>query len=78
MLANLSRALSSSVTGYVELWGQVDDDPTATTRQSSLDVAVSWVAWDQLPNLQLDLGANIGLTSATPKLQAYTGISQRF
>ena len=77
-LANLSHALSSSVTGYVELWGQVNDDPAATTHQASLDIAVSWVAWDKLPNLQLDLGANIGLTAVTPRLQAYTGISQRF
>jgi hypothetical protein len=77
-LANLSRALSDSVTGYAELWGQVSDDPAATTKQASLDLALSWVAWSDLPNLQFDAGTNIGLTSATPKLVAYVGISQRF
>ena len=77
-LVNLSRALSSTVTGYIELWGQADDDPGNATKQASLDVAVSWVAWSNLPNLQLDVGSNIGLTSATPKIQVYIGISQRF
>jgi hypothetical protein len=41
-------------------------------------VAVSWVAWSNLPNLQFDIGTNIGLTSATPKAQVYVGVSQRF
>jgi hypothetical protein len=77
-LANLSHALSSSVTGYVELWGQVNNDPASATKQASLDLAVSWIAWPALPNLQFDTGANIGLTSATPRIQAYIGISQRF
>ncbi len=31
-----------------------------------------------LPNLRFDTGANIGLTSATPRTQAYVGIWQRF
>jgi hypothetical protein len=77
-LANLSRALSSSVTGYIELWGQVNNDPMGTTKQASLDLALSWVAWSDLPNLQFDIGTNIGLTSVTPRIQAYIGISQRF
>ena len=77
-LANLSHALSSSVTGYVELWGQLDNDPANTTKQASLDLAVSWVVWPKLPNLQFDIGSNIGLTPATPKIQGYIGISQRF
>jgi hypothetical protein len=77
-LANLSHALSSSVTGYVELWGQVDNDPADTTKQASLDLSVSWIAWSDLPNLQFDIGSNIGLTAATPRIQTYIGISQRF
>lgn len=78
MLGNLSHALSSSVTGYIELWGQADNDPANPTKQASLDLSVSWIAWPNLPNLQFDTGANIGLTAATPKIQAYIGISQRF
>ncbi|HTZ36004.1 MAG TPA: transporter [Stellaceae bacterium] len=77
-LANLSHGLSDSVTAYVELWGEYDDDPSGAAKQASFDLAVSWVAWDQLPNLQFDVGTNIGLTAATPKLQAYAGVSQRF
>lgn len=74
----MSRALSDSVTGYIEVWGQVNDDPASATKQASLDLALSWLAWPDLPNLQFDIGANIGLTSATPKIQAYIGVSQRF
>jgi hypothetical protein len=77
-LANLSHALSESVTGYIELWGQVNNDPAGTTKQASLDLALSWLVWPDLPNLQFDIGANIGLTSMTPKIQAYIGVSQRF
>jgi hypothetical protein len=77
-LANLTHALSSSVTGYVELWGQLNNDPTNATKQVSLDLSVSWIVWPNLPNLQFDTGTNIGLTSATPRIQAFIGISQRF
>jgi hypothetical protein len=77
-LANLSHALSGSVTGYVELWGQANDDPGNATKQASLDLALAWIAWSNLPNLQFDIGTNIGLTSATPKIQTYIGVSQRF
>jgi hypothetical protein len=28
--------------------------------------------------VQLDVGANFGLTSATPAIQIYAGLSQRF
>ena len=31
-----------------------------------------------IPNVQLDVGANFGLNSATPAVQVYTGLSQRF
>jgi hypothetical protein len=78
ILANLSHALSESVTGYVELFGAVNNDPSDTLKQASLDLAVSWVVWDKAPNLQLDIGTNIGLTRDTPRIQAYAGISQLF
>jgi hypothetical protein len=77
-LVNLSHALSSGVTGYIELLGQANDDPGSATKQASLDLAVSWIVWSNLPNLQLDCGTNIGLTSATPRIQACIGVSQRF
>jgi Putative MetA-pathway of phenol degradation len=78
MLANLSRTIVENVTGYAEVWTDINNDPLRTTHQASLDLAVSWVAWANLPNLQLDAGVNIGVTRDTPKIQAYAGISQRF
>jgi len=72
---NLSREVIKNVTAYVELWADYNDDPLLKTTQVSFDTALAWVV---MPNVQLDVGANIGLTSATPALQVYTGLSQRF
>lgn len=58
-----------------ELWSQLTDDPAGTTTQLSFDAAL---AWQVRPNLQLDAGANVGLTHDTPQLQLYTGVSYRF
>lgn len=77
-LGNLSHALTDSVTGYVELWGQANNDPISPNKQASLDLSLIWLVWKKSPSLQFDLGANIGLTPATPKLQLYLGVSQRF
>jgi outer membrane putative beta-barrel porin/alpha-amylase len=72
---NLSREMIKNVTAYVELWSDYSDDPLRKTTQLSFDIAVSWIV---IPNVQLDVGANFGLTSATPALQVYAGLSQRF
>jgi hypothetical protein len=76
MLANVSHTIfKDNITGYVELWSDVNNDPAGAYTQASFDVAVSWVLH---PNLQFDVGTNIGLTNKTPDLQSYAGISQRF
>jgi Putative MetA-pathway of phenol degradation len=72
---NLSREVIKNVTVYVELWSDYNNDPALKTTQMSFDAAVSWIV---IPNVQLDVGANFGLTSATPAVQVYTGLSQRF
>jgi Putative MetA-pathway of phenol degradation len=72
-LGNLSHALTDSVTGYVE-----HNDTISPNKQASLDLSLTWLAWKKSPSLQFDLGANIGLTPATPKLQLYLDVSQRF
>jgi len=72
---NLSREVIKNVTAYVELWSDYNDDPTAKATLMSFDTALSWVF---LPNTQIDVGANFGLTSATPAVQVYAGLSQRF
>jgi len=72
---NLSRELIKNVTAYVELWSDYNADPAQKATLMSADVAVAWVF---LPNVQVDVGANIGLTSATPAIQVFAGLSQRF
>jgi hypothetical protein len=72
---NLSREVIKNVTAYVELWSDYDADPTQGGTLMSFDMAVAWVF---LPNSQVDFGANFGITRATPAVQVYTGLSQRF
>jgi hypothetical protein len=72
---NLSREVIKNVTAYVELWTDYKADPTQGVTLMSVDTAVAWVF---VPNAQIDLGANFGITRATPAVQVYTGLSQRF
>ena len=77
-LGNLSHAVADNVTGYFELWGQANNDPAKPNRQASLDLSLAWLVWKKSPSLQFDVGANIGLTPETPRLQLYVGVSQKF
>jgi len=43
--------------------------------QYSFDTAIAWLV---RPNLQLDLGADFGPNLATPAVQIFAGLSQRF
>jgi hypothetical protein len=72
---NLSREVIKNVTAYVELWSDYNADPTARATLISFDAALAWAF---LPNSQVDIGVNFGLTSATPSIQLYAGLSQRF
>src|ERR1700734_3958846 len=72
---NLSREVIKNVTAYVELWSDYNADPTAKATLMSFDTALAWVF---VPNVQIDVGANFGLTGATPAVQIYAGLSQRF
>jgi Putative MetA-pathway of phenol degradation len=74
-LVNLSRTFFGNVTIYGELWSDVNDDPLTRTKQLTFDTAVAWLV---APNLQLDIGANLGLSKDAPDFQAYIGIAQRF
>ena len=58
-----------------ELWRQWDWDPAGTVRQASADAAVAFLARD---DLQLDAGANFGLNRATPNVEIYVGVADRF
>lgn len=74
-LVNLSRQVIKDVTLYVEFWSDYNDDPAQKVTQYSADFAVTWLV---RPNLQLDAGIDVGLNSATPKVQLFAGLSQRF
>ncbi len=74
-LVNLSHEVTKGVTLYMEFWSDFNDDPTQRTTQLSYDLAVAWLV---RPNLQLDAGVDVGLTSATPIVQVFAGVSQRF
>jgi hypothetical protein len=72
---NLSKEVIKNVVAYVELWSDYSADPTQGVTLMSADAAVQWLI---LPNTQVDVGANFGITRATPAVQIYTGLSQRF
>jgi Putative MetA-pathway of phenol degradation len=74
---SFSYPATKTVTLFVELWGDVNFDPTGTTTQASFDLAAAWIP-AKAPNFQLDGGVNLGLNSATPGVQAYVGVSHRF
>ncbi len=75
-LINISHTVfTDSITAEAELWGDANKDPADAVTQTSFDMAMVWLA---RPNLQFDTGVNIGLNRATPDLQGYVGISQRF
>jgi hypothetical protein len=77
LAAGLSRPLTPTFTGAVELWGSDNAEPSGHVRQASFDLGLSWIPM-QDQNLQLDGGVNLGLNRATPGEQVYVGISRRF
>jgi len=72
---NISVTVAPRLTIAGELWTRLDFDPDGTVRRASGDAAIAYALTD---NLQLDAGANAGLTSATPDLELYAGVSARF
>lgn len=74
-LVNLSAPIAPRLTLVGELWTNLNFDPAATVEQASFDAAIAYAA---LNNLQLDLGANIGLTRDTPDFEGSVGVSLRF
>ena len=77
MPISLSRPLSKTVTGFIELWGDENFEPSGHVTQASFDLAGAWIPTKR-PNFQLDGGVNLGLNNQTPGVQAYVGVSQRF
>jgi hypothetical protein len=76
-IANISHALpfiSKDLTLSVEFRSAVGTD-VGTPAIYSFDLGLEYLI---LPNVQLDVGANFGLTKASPDMNVYTGISARF
>lgn len=74
-LVNISIAVAPRWTVAGELWTNFNFDPAGTTEQASADAALAYALSN---HLQLDIGANIGLTADTPDLELYAGLSFRF
>ena len=74
-LVNLSATVLPRLALGAEIWANWNFDPQGTVRQSSLDFSVAYTA---NADLQLDVGANLGLGRYTPDVQFYAGVSKRF
>ena len=70
----VSRNLGTASLG-MELWGQVDDDPSRRVYKASADFTGALLVGK---NAQLDAGVNIGLNRATADAEVYAGIAKRF
>jgi hypothetical protein len=76
-IANLGHAvsfISKDLTASIEFFSAVGTDPF-TPAVYTFDVGLAYLI---APNVQLDAGANFGLTKASPDLNLYTGITARF
>jgi len=74
-LVNLSAPIAPRLTVAAELWTGFDFQRGRTTKQASADAAAAYAL---SKTVQLDAGANVGLTRETPDLEAYAGLSFRF
>lgn len=73
-VAGIGRSFGKLTLG-AEVWTAQNLDPAGTVSQYSADVDAAWLIGN---DTQLDGGANIGLNRATPDLELYVGVSERF
>jgi hypothetical protein len=71
----LDMPVAKAVTGTVELSVQRSLDPAG---HSTPVVGAFSLAWLAKKSLQLDVGANKGISGGTPDWEVYAGIAQRF
>jgi len=74
-LVNLGWSASPRLTLSAELWNNMNFDPAGTAQLWSADASAAYLVSQRI---QLDAGANIGLTPATPKRELYGGVSLLF
>jgi Putative MetA-pathway of phenol degradation len=64
-----------NVTLGAEVWSAQNLDPAGTVSEYSFDLDAAWLIGN---DTQIDGGANMGLNRATPDLEIYFGVSERF
>jgi hypothetical protein len=74
-LVNLGFAASDRVSLSAEIWNNLNFAPHRTVRQWSADASAAFLPTKRI---QLDAGANFGLSRATPDLEIYAGASILF
>lgn len=74
-LVNVGAPIARKLTLSGELWTNFNFDPVGTVKQASADTALAYLVSN---DLQLDAGANFGLTRDTPDVEIYAGVSARF
>jgi hypothetical protein len=74
-VAGLSLPLSNAVGATFEIAATRDEDPLGHSTEWLAGLSAGWMATD---HLQLDAGANLGLSAAAADLQLYVGVSRRF
>ena len=74
-LVTVAAPIGPKQTAVGELWSNFNFDPAGTVSQASADGALAYTVTE---TLQLDAGANLGLTRATPDIELYAGVSLRF
>jgi len=73
-LMNVAGPIAPRLTLAGEFWSSFNFDPAGTVRQASADAALAYVFSN---NVQIDAGANIGLTRDTADVELYAGFSIR-
>jgi hypothetical protein len=74
-LINIAGPIAPRLTLAGEIWTNVNFDSAGTIKQASADAALTYSLSN---NVQIDAGANIGLTRDTPDVELYAGASLRF
>lgn len=74
-LVNLAVPVADRLTLAGELWTNVNFDPAGTVKQVTADAALAYALTN---DMQLDAGANLGLTDDSPDIELYAGLSLRF
>jgi hypothetical protein len=74
-LVNVAGPIAPGMTLAGEIWTMTNFDPADSVTQASADAALSWLVNERV---QLDVGANLGLTRNTAEVELYAGASIRF